>query len=131
MEFFAIADCRIEPDQLTELLTVDNLPRICDSIDSLLESGGDWGKIYCLWGEFLVNREVINGGIRFTMPHCPNTMAWTITTGHPPAEERVVIHCTIARYDHEPDFLESIETWVDDWKRGLERELVSRVDDSG
>ena len=125
MEFFAIAECRVKTDRLRELLTIDALPRICDSIDSLLQGGRDKGRIYCLWGEFEVHREIINGGVRFTMPHCPNAMAWTITTGHPPAAEAVVVHCTIARRDHEPDFLESVETWVDDWKRGIERAVAA------
>lgn len=124
MEFFAIADCSAEPDRLTDLLTIGNLPLLCDSIDALLESEGERGRIYCLWGEFPVHRERIDGGVRFTMPTCPNAMAWTVTTGHPPADARVVIHCTIARIDHEPDFIESIEHWVEDWRRGIERALT-------
>ena len=131
MEFFAIADCSVEPDRLTELLTIGNLPVLCDAIDSLLESRGERGRIYCLWGEFAVNREPINGGVRFTMPTCPNAMAWTITTGHPPAAGSVVIHCTIARTDHEDDFIESLEYWVEAWRRGLERALATTAEGVG
>lgn len=34
---------------------------------------------------------------------------------------------SIARPDHQPDFLALIETWVDGWKRGLESELAPRT----
>lgn len=73
-----------------------------------------------MWGHFALRRENINGGVRFTMPTCPNSLAWTVTTGFPPSPERVVVHCTINRTEHDPDFIASIEEFVALWVRGLE-----------
>lgn len=123
MEFFAIADRKTEESILKEKLSIDSLPLFCTSIETVLENEGDRGSIFCLWGEFRVHRETINGGVRFTLPGCPNSLAWTITTGYPPDPDKVVIHCTISRSEHEPDFIESIETFISDWKEGIEKKL--------
>jgi hypothetical protein len=72
------------------------------------------------WGQFIAHREPIRGGVRFTLPNRPNALAWTIITGFPPATEKIVIHCTINRADHDADFIASIQTFVHDWQRGLE-----------
>ncbi len=120
MEFFAIADVSVTEKILQERLTIDSLPKFCVSIETVIEKKGNRGLIFCLWGEFRVHREIINGGIRYTLPGCPNALAWTITTGYPPEPDKVVIHCTINRTEHEPELIESIETFVNDWKSGLE-----------
>lgn len=124
MEYFAIAEAAADEARLQHELTVASLPRFCDSIDQVLEDHGDHGEIYCLWGQFEVHREAINGGVRFTLPHCPNALAWTVIAGFPPAPDKVVVHCTIARTEHDPDFLETIEAFVEDWRAGLERGLA-------
>lgn len=121
MEFFRVADVRTTEKDLQEQLTIENLPECCDSIPSVLEASGDCGKVFCIWGEFVVHREPINGGVRFSMPGCPNAMAWTVTTGYPPAPGQIVIHATISRLEIDEGLLESIHTFFDDWKEGLER----------
>ncbi|MFO8004637.1 hypothetical protein [Thioalkalivibrio sp.] len=120
MEFFARASLATDPETLQRELGIEHLAHWCDSIDAVLEEAGDRGRIYCVWGEFAVTRDVIRGGVRFSLPGCPNALAWTITTGLPPEPEAVVIHCTINRREHDPDFIETIEAFVDDWRRGLE-----------
>ncbi|MFA7095351.1 MAG: hypothetical protein WC383_02570 [Gammaproteobacteria bacterium] len=125
MEFFAEIDFAVDEAALQRLLTIERLPQLCASIDSVLEDGGEQGRIYCVWGEFPVRREPIRGGARFTLPTCPNALAWTVTTGLPPAPGRVVIHCTINRREHDPDFIESIETFVQDWRQGLESAVLA------
>ena len=82
---------------------------------------GDHGEMNCLWGVFVVHREVIKGGIRFTLPGCPNNLAWAITTDTEPHRLRTEIHCTIRQIeaDADSDFTESIEDFMDDWKLGL------------
>lgn len=125
MEFFATARIAADAESLQRELTVARLPHWCASIDTVLEQAGDRGRIYCVWGEFAVHREAIRGGLRFTLPGCPNALAWTVTTGLPPDPEVVVVHCTINRPDHDPDFIETIETFVDDWRVGLEKGLRS------
>ena len=123
MEFFAIADIDTKPEILQEL-TVHQLNQYCADIDKVLHIENDNNAdIYCVWGEFTVHRQVINGGVRFTMPNCPNAFAWTITTGHDPEPEKVVIHGTINRTEHDPDFIESLQCFIDAWKDGLEKQL--------
>jgi len=106
-------------DQLQNTLHISNLPDYCQAVDTVLEARGDKGRIYCIWGEFEIARERINGGLRFTLPGCPNSLAWTITTGHDPVPEITVIHLTISRKEHDPDFIESIQAFVSDLNQGL------------
>jgi hypothetical protein len=61
--------------------------------------------------------EPIRDGVRFTLPGRPNALAWTVTA----KSEGVLVHCTISRTEHDPDFIESIETFVEDWQAGLDR----------
>ncbi|TVO70995.1 hypothetical protein [Sedimenticola selenatireducens] len=119
MEFFRQFESNINPVDLQELLTLERLPDLCASIDSLLEYHGESGQIYCLWGSFKVNREPIRHGVRFSLPGCPNALAWSITT----EQALITIHCTINRTDHEPAFIESIDQFVDDWQAGLQQLL--------
>lgn len=123
MEFFRIADVETSEEQLRQKVTIENMPDLCDSIPSILECSGNEGTIFCLWGQFDVHREPINGGVRFSMPGCPNALAWTVTTGYPPAPNKVVIHCTISRTEIDAEFKESFDTFLDDWKEGVERTL--------
>jgi hypothetical protein len=66
----------------------------------------------------------VRDGVRFTLPGCPNALAWTVTA----EPEGVLVHCTINRTEHDPDFIESIETFVEDWRTGLERSDVPAVE---
>ncbi|WP_462321286.1 hypothetical protein [Halochromatium sp.] len=119
MEFFATAQARLGAEQLQHELTGQRLPELCESIDQVLhwDAALDTGEIYCLWGQFKVNRECTRDGVRFTLPGCPNALAWTVTA----AADGTLVHCTINRSEHEPDFIESIEEFVADWAQGLQR----------
>ena len=124
MEVFAIADIQTTPEQLQQL-SVDKLNEYCADIEKVLHvEHENSSSIYCIWGEFTVHRQLINGGVRFSMPTCPNAFVWTITTGFDPAPEKVVIHGTINRTDHDADFIESIALFLDAWKAGLKRHFV-------
>ena len=81
------------------------------------------GEIYCLWGQFTVHREPIKDGIRFSLPYCPNALAWTITAAPEGGTPETIIHCTINRQEHEADFIESIEWFVGEWEKGLKAAL--------
>lgn len=118
MEFFAKAVCDLTPEALHERVTGPELARWCASIDKVLAWEGEQGEIYCLWGQFQVRRECLRWGLRFTLPGCPNALAWTLTSE--PDGSGVLVHCTINRAEHEPDFVESIEMFVDDWRAGIE-----------
>jgi hypothetical protein len=126
MEFFAHARATATGALLQECLTVGSLPAFCASVDRVLEQAGeDAGTVYCVWGQYRVHREPINGGVRFTLPDCPNALAWTVTTDQPPDPDVVVVHCTIARTEHDPDFIETIEQFVEDWSGGLMARLTA------
>jgi hypothetical protein len=119
MEFFRYITRAISAAELQRQLTLEQLPLLCDSIDSLLEQRDEQGEIYCLWGQFRVNRELINGGVRFSLPGCPNALSWSITSNHTRDQGQITIHCSINREQHDPDFIASIEQFVDDWQQGL------------
>ena len=119
MEFYADAGVDMSPMAIQRAIHISKLAELCDSIDKVLSHQGDRGDIYCVWGEFKVHREIIRQGVRFSLPGCPNAFQWTITTTiDNPACVR--IHGTIDRPQHDPDFIESLQQFVDDWKQGLE-----------
>lgn len=123
MEFFAIADRRTTTDTLQTRLDIASLTSWCASISQVLSHDGDTGEIFCVWGRFVVHREQIRGGVRFSLPGCPNAFAWTVTTDLPPAPDKIVIHCTINRHDHDVDFIATIEQFVNHWRNGLDLHL--------
>jgi len=123
MEFFAEADACCDVRRLQQMLTIAALPRYCSEISQLLRDGMEEGEIYCLWGSFTVHREEIGDGVRFTLPNCPNALAWTVTCE---GAGRILVHCTINKRDPDADFIESIESFVAAWKKGLERHLGPR-----
>ncbi|MEK7207394.1 MAG: hypothetical protein AAB134_05880 [Pseudomonadota bacterium] len=123
MEFFATAEKIIDGDALQARLDIVSLPLFCASITQVLSHDGNEGEIYCTWGLFFVRREPIRGGVRFTLPKCPNTIAWTITIGLPPIPEKIVVHLTINRTEHDPEFIDTIRAFMENWRQGLETQL--------
>ncbi|MCF7991808.1 MAG: hypothetical protein K9M02_15330 [Thiohalocapsa sp.] len=122
MEFFSTVSRPLSAEQLQQTLTGPRLADFCASIDRVLHWQDEQGEIYCLWGQFRVNRELIRDGVRFTLPYCPNALAWTVTADRDSdGTGTVLLHCCINRSEHEPDFIESIESFLDDWRAGLER----------
>ncbi|CCQ73299.1 hypothetical protein [Magnetospira sp. QH-2] len=122
MEFFAQAKGIWTEEDLRSRLTIGSLVEHCASITEIIDTGdGVSGEIYSVWGQFKLERSLVRGGVRFAMPTCPNAMAWTVTTGFPPDPDAALIHCTINRPDHDPDFIESLEEFVEDWRVGLEK----------
>ncbi len=124
MEFYRRLKAVADATRLQQLITLERLPELCASIDTLLAQQGAQGQIYCVWGTFTVNREEIRDGIRFTLPGCPNALAWTITT----EQENITIHCTINRTEQDADFVASIDQFVEDWQTGLSSALRERPD---
>lgn len=118
MEFFRVINIEISEAEIQE--KIRNL--ILSEIDSdiiVLDGNDDFVKIGCLWGEFTLRRDKIKGGIRYSMLECPNALAWTITTGYPPAREKVVIHLTINREKKKKEFVDEINEFLDGWEAGM------------
>lgn len=122
MEFFATASIPASVNDLQRRMTISDLPRWCATVQTVLSDEGSRGEIYCVWGEFRVHREQIRDGVRFTLPGCPNALQWTVTTGQSPNPQQTVIHLTINRTEHDQDFIDSNQQFVNDWKAGLERD---------
>ncbi|MCU7834102.1 MAG: hypothetical protein KZQ83_02525 [gamma proteobacterium symbiont of Taylorina sp.] len=118
MEFFKeVESSNLDVKDLRNLLSIKNLPLLCKSINSVILDEQKKGIIYCLWGEFEVNREKLKYGIRFSLPNCPNALTWTITMDVDRAN--ILIHCTINKSIHDTDFIESIEEFISDWSNGI------------
>jgi hypothetical protein len=123
VEFYAFARIEMSPMVIQRDVHISSLTELCRSIEKVLSQQGERGEIYCIWGEFKVHRELIRQGVRFTLPGCPNTLQWTITTAvDEPGMVRV--HCTIEQTRHDSDFIESLQQFVEDWKHGLESKKV-------
>ncbi len=117
MEFFCTVNKAVTPAELQSSMTISSLPTHCNSIYEVMHDDGDHGEINCIWGVFIVHREVIKDGLRFTLPGCPNALAWTVTAENNNSE--TVVHLTINKQQPDPDFAESIEEFVEDWRAGL------------
>lgn len=120
MEFFATTIIPASAADLQRRLTIGDLPHWCASIEKVLSDEMSSGEIYCVWGTFHTHREDVHGGVRFSLPHCPNALQWTVTTGHQPNPRHTVIHCSINRAEQDDDFIDSIQQFVEDWEPGLE-----------
>lgn len=118
MEFFRVINIEINEAEIQEKIQNLILSEIHSDI-IVLEGNDDLVKIGCLWGEFTLRRDKIKGGIRFSMLECPNALAWTITTGYPPAREKVVIHLTINREKKQKEFVDEINEFLDGWETGM------------
>ncbi len=119
MEFFEIAEVGTSEKNIQEKLTLGKLEEYCESIFPL-DEGSDQCLTGGIWGEFTLRRDLIMGGVRFSMLDCPNALAWTITTGYPPARDKMVLHLTINRTRKQAEFVEEIHLFLKDLKKGLE-----------
>jgi hypothetical protein len=118
MEFFRLVDIHTSERSIQDKLRLENLEEFCESMFPL-EDHPDVCLTGGMWGEFLLRRDAIMGGVRFSMLNCPNALAWTITTGYPPARDQVVIHLTINRERKQEEFIKDIHHFLEDLERGL------------
>jgi len=118
MEFFKIVEVHTSEQEIQEKLTLNNLESFCESIFPL-EQGDELCPIGGMWGEFTLRRDHIMGGARFSMLDCPNALAWTFTTGYPPARDKLVVHLTINRERKQEEFVEEIQQFLSDVDEGL------------
>jgi len=120
MEFFKEVAIKTDVKRLQDSLSIQNLAKLCASIDNIIEDNIRSGVIYCLWGQFDINREEIVKGIRFSLPNCHNGLVWSITI-EDELDEQLLIYCTINKSHHEMEFVDSIHEFVSDWQLGLEQ----------
>lgn len=115
MEFYKLLQKDLDADFIQQHLRLDNLHQYCDFIDNVISSCNNKGEIYCSWGLFTVQREIIKNGIRISLLNCPNALTFTITK----EEQGVVLHCTINSAEPDQDFVESIELFLLDLRNGI------------
>ncbi len=123
MEFYHSVKVNLDPEKIQAAMTITNLPKFCVSIYEVMFDDGSLGEINCIWGVFRIHREAINGGVRFTLPGCPNGVAWMLTTGLPPDPESVDIYCSFRGIQPDADFQEATLEFMNNWKRGLKKEF--------
>ena len=120
MEFFRIIDVSVTPEQLQQQITPETLSEFTDTM-ALIEFNGENFRSHTIFGPFLLSYDKINGGVRFALLDCPNALTWTITTGFPPARDKVIIHGTINRTKKQLDFLEDFNELLDEWVIGIQQ----------
>ncbi len=119
MEFFRIVDKQSSETEIKEQININTIPDIYPDM-IVLDGHENTFMIGSFWGEFTLHRDEIMGGLRFSMLDCPNALSWTITTGYPPARDKIVIHLTINRMEKPKEFIAEINELLDGWKKGLE-----------
>lgn len=122
MEFFRIIDKQASEELLQAKIHPKSLEEITETM-MFLESVENNFIGLTLWGEFNISYDKINGGVRFTLLDCPNALSWTITTGFPPENDKIILHCTINRIQKPIEFIEEIEAFLEEWEDGLNREF--------
>ena len=120
MEFFKTINVQTSEEEIREKLSLQNTDHFNESFFVLEPVAKHRVKIGGIWGEFSLQRDLINGGVRFSLLECPNALAYTFTTGYPPAPNKMVMHLTINRKRIKDIFLEEIEEFMEDWKMGIE-----------
>lgn len=118
MEYFRIINKQVTEAQLQNNITPETVDTFAESM-LFLEPVEPYFKGVTLWGEFNISYDLIKGGVRFTLLDCPNALSWTITTGYPPAKEKIILHCTINRIQKPGKFVNEILEFLDEWEEGL------------
>lgn len=121
MEFFEFADILTTREEIRSNLSMDALPFFCEEIETV-DAAEELGRVIYFrhWGRFHLRQEEVMGGVRFSVPDCPNALAWTVTTGHPPYPEKIVLHATINRLEHDAEFIAATKALLATLKNGLE-----------
>jgi hypothetical protein len=118
MEFFRIINKQVTESDLQKNITPETLENFTETMFKIEDNNPNFIGA-TLWGEFEISYSKINGGVRFALVSCPNALAWTITTGFPPARNKIVLHCTINRTQKPDAFVEEIKDFLDEWEIGI------------
>ncbi len=132
MEFFEFADILTTQEEIQNKVSMDTLPFFCEEIEAV-DVAEELGRVIYFrhWGRFHLRQEDVMGGVRFSVPDCPNALAWTVTTGYPPYPEKIVLHATINRLAHDAGFIEATQTLLTTLKSGLEANLPNESAQTG
>ena len=132
MEFFEYADILTTQEEIRATVSIDTLPLFCEEIEEV-DDAEELGRVIYFrhWGRFHLRQEDVMGGVRFSVPDCPNALAWTVTTGYPPYPEKIVLHATINRLSHDAEFIEATQALLTTLKTGLEAKFTNEASQQG
>lgn len=125
MEFFRIVDIHTTEQIIQEVIILEKLEEMTNELVLLHGIDNKSAAIGGIWGEFTLELSTINGGLRFALKECPNALAWTITTGFPPAKDCIVLHLTINRQEKSSDFILEVEEFLDDHEKCLKEVFIN------
>jgi hypothetical protein len=117
MEFSRLVSVPMSAADIQRNVRVANLPAWCASIVAVHSQDSNQGRITCLSGDFVVHRELLNTGVRFSIPAGPHAIQWTITTE---GNDQVLVHCTLNTPDAPAQLHTALDTFVANWQAGLE-----------
>jgi hypothetical protein len=126
VEFFEFAEVVTSQEEIRSRVSIDTLQDFCEEIEGV-DAAEELGRVvyFRQWGRFHIRQETVMGGVRFSVPDCPNALAWTVTTGYPPCPAKMVLHATINRIEHHPEFIDATKALLAALKIGLERNYRS------
>jgi hypothetical protein len=117
MEFSRHAAVQMSVAEIQRNVRVANLPEWCASIVEVHSKDSNQGRITCLSGEFVVHRELLNSGVRFSIPAGPHAIQWTITCHQ---DGGVLVHCTLNTPDAPTELVQALDCFVSNWQSGLQ-----------
>lgn len=117
MEFTRYATVDMTAADIQRHIMVANLPEWCASIVAVDTKDSNQGRMTCLSGDFVVHRELLNTGVRFSIPAGPHAIQWTLTSD---GDGRVLIHCTLNTAEPAEEMKKALDCFVDNWQAGLE-----------
>ena len=120
MEFYAIANAHMSPTDLQRYIRIKNLPQWCASIENVSTHSAGRGTMCWAGDDNAVHQEVVLNGIHFNLPGSVDVMQWSITVEPDSRNGRVTIHCTVNQSELEPEYINQLQQFVEDWKTGLE-----------
>ena len=119
MEFFKIIDVDTNEMEIQSKINLSAINSFLSDMFVLEQTTENSAHIGSQWGEFTLKYDHIKGGVRFYLVECPNALTWTITTGYPPEQNKIVFHLTINRTQKEQEFIDEINDFIADWERGI------------
>lgn len=114
MEFFRVIEVKTQENKIQNEFDFHDLGSLSEDLFLLNTIDNEHAEIGTMWGEFTLQRTVINEGLRFALLECPNALTWTVTTGKETGEGSVLIHLTINRKNKDQEFIEEIRVFLDD-----------------
>lgn len=117
MEFTRHAHVDMTVSDIQRHIRVANLPEWCASIVAVQTQDNNQGRMTCLSGDYVVHRELLNSGVRFSIPAAPFAIQWTLTTD---GDGDILVHCTLNTPEAPEAMQQALDCFVDNWQSGLE-----------